>query len=147
MSDSPNSLHALGLGRFEWTDLMPEFDPYKYNLFPTNAGDVVYKLTSSVKQRLAALAKSVPSSVFPPVLVFKSAVDATVSTDAVVDNLLSLLQRDRNELVLFDVNRMAARKMLLTADPGPINNRLLDDGSLPFSVTFIGNADALQPVL
>jgi hypothetical protein len=126
---------------------MPEFDPYKYNLFPTNAGDVVYKLTSSVKQRLAALAKSVPSSVFPPVLVFKSAVDATVSTDAVVDNLLSLLQRDRNELVLFDVNRMAARKMLLTADPGPINNRLLDDGSLPFSVTFIGNADALQPVL
>jgi len=120
---------------------MHEFDPYKYNSFPTNAADVVYKLTLSVKKRLARRAKSSPDFVLPPVLVFKSAVDATVSTNAVVDNLLSLLEPYRHRLVLFDANRIAARKMLLTADPGPINKRLLNDESLPFSVIFIGNAN------
>ena len=136
-----DTLSAIpGLGRLAWGDVMHEFDPYKYNSFPTNAADVVYKLTLSVKKRLAIRAKSGADFVLPPVLVFKSAVDATVSTDAVVDNLLSLLKPDRHELVLFDVNRIAARKMMLTADPGPINTRLLKDESLPFSVTFIGNA-------
>jgi len=137
-----------GLGRLAWADVMPEFDPYKYNSFPTNAADVVHKLTRSVKQRMVARSRSAPAIVLPPVLVFKSAVDATVSTDAVVDNLLSLLKPDRHELVLFDVNRMAARSMLMTADPGPINRRLLDDESLPFGVTFIGNAgeDTFQVV-
>ena len=130
-----------GLGGLAWADVMPEFDPYKYNSFPTNAGDVVHKLTRSVKQRIVARARSGPANVLPPVLVFKSAVDATVTTDAVVDNLLSLLEPDRHELVLFDVNRMAARSTFMTADPGPINRRLLDDETLPFGVTFVGNAD------
>jgi alpha-beta hydrolase superfamily lysophospholipase len=137
-----DTLSAIpGLGSLAWADVMHEFDPYKYNSFPTNAADVVYKLTLSVKKRLARRAKSSPDFVLPPVLVFKSAVDATVSTNAVVDNLLSLLEPYRHRLVLFDVNRIAARKILLTADPGPINNRLLNDESLPFSVIFIGNAN------
>jgi alpha-beta hydrolase superfamily lysophospholipase len=129
-----------GLGRLAWLDVMPEFDPYKYNSFPSNAGAVVYQLTSSVKKRLAARAKSNPDIVLPPTLVFKSAVDATVTTEAVVDNLLTLLKPNRHELVLFDVNRTAAASMLLTTNPGPLNNRLLADATLPFSIRFIGNA-------
>ena len=144
-----DTLSAIpGLGSLAWTDVMQEFDPYKYNSFPSNAADVVHKLTQSVKKRLAARAGSDPDVILPPVLAFKSAVDATVTTDAVVDNLLRLLKPDRHQLVLFDVNRIAAGKMLLAADPGPINQRLLDDESLPFGVTFIGNAneDSLEVV-
>jgi hypothetical protein len=54
------------------------------------------------------------------VLAFKSAVDSTVTTEAIVDDLLMRLPPHRNELVLFDINRNAAIKStLLVADPAP----------------------------
>jgi hypothetical protein len=77
----------------------------------------------------------------PPILAFKSAVDATVTTEAIVDNLLSLLAPNRHELVLFDINRFAAKASLLVDDPGPFTNRLMKDHSLPFGVTLISNRD------
>jgi len=47
---------------------------------------------------------------------------------------------DRNELVLFDINRQAAIKStLLVSDPGPLTNRLLAENDLPFAVTFVTN--------
>jgi hypothetical protein len=49
---------------------------------------------------------------FPPTLVFKSNADATVSTQAVVDGLLRLLVPHRHELVLFAVNRLAAKSVI-----------------------------------
>jgi hypothetical protein len=88
---------------------------------------------------VAKRAKSNPEIVLPPTLVINSAIDSTVTTEAVVDNLLTLLKPNRHQLVLFDINRAAATAMLLTANPGPMNNRLLADPALPFSITFIGN--------
>ena len=78
----------------------------------------------------------------PPILVLKSTVDSTVTTDAVVDNLLMRLPAGRNELVLFDINRNAAIKStLLVSNPGPLTNRMLADPDLPFAVIFITNED------
>jgi len=135
-------LSALpGLENLAWLTVMDEFDPYKYNSFATNAGSQVHRVTVDVDRRIRALANNpVAAEGFPPVLVLKSTVDATVTTDAVVDNLLSRLPVDRNELVLFDINRQAAIKStLLVSDPGPLTNRLLADSGLPFAVTFITN--------
>ena len=126
-----------GLKGLAWLQIQPEFDPYKYNSFATNAGDVVHQLTRSVDSRVAALDSSNPA--LPPILVFKSTVDATVTTEAVVDNLLAVLAPDRHELVLFDINRTAAKSTLLIDDPGPLTQRLMDDATLPFAVTFITN--------
>ena len=126
-----------GLKGMAWLQIQPEFDPYKYNSFATNAGDVIHQLTRSVDSRVAALDSSNPA--LPPILVFKSTVDATVTTEAVVDNLLAVLAPDRNELVLFDINRTAAKSTLLIDDPGPLTQRLMDDATLPFAVTFITN--------
>ena len=128
-----------GLGGLAWLQVMPEFDPYKYNSFATNAGDVVHRLTRSVDRRVAARVQSNPDRVLPPILAFKSTVDATVTTEAVVDNLLALLPPGRNELVLFDINRSAATSALLVSDPGPLTNRLMADESLPFAVTLVTN--------
>jgi len=137
-----NGLSVLpGLGGLAWLNLMDEFDPYKYNSFATNAGSQVHRVTVDVDRRIRALPRN-PADVvnFPPVLVLKSTVDSTVTTDAVVDNLLNLLPADRNELVLFDINRHAAVKStLLVADPGPLTNRLLAENDLPFAVTFVSN--------
>ena len=122
---------------------MDEFDPYKYNSFATNAGSQVHNVTIDVDRRIRALNRQ-PSIAgeFPPVLVLKSTVDSTVTTDAVVDNLLNRLPVDRNELVLFDINRQAAIKStLLVSDPGPLTNRLLAEDDLPFAITFVTNTN------
>jgi alpha-beta hydrolase superfamily lysophospholipase len=131
-----------GLGSLEWLQTMPEFDPYKYNSFPTNAAVQVHRLTRSVAGRVAARARSGSDPTLPPILVFKSAVDATVSTTAVVDDLLGRLLPDRHEIVLFDINRYEAKARLLIDDPGPLTARLMEDHKLPFSVTLITNENS-----
>ncbi len=126
-----------GFSRVGWTAITPEFDPYKYNSFTTNAGSQVHQLTRSVASRIAELFGT--GNGMPPILVFKSAVDATVSTTAVVDRLLGVLPENGNELVLFDINRSAISSVLLVSDPGPITNQLMNDDSLPFAIRLITN--------
>ena len=48
----------LGLDKLAWNDILPEYDPYKYGSFAVNAGDVAYRITSEIQQRLTALEKS-----------------------------------------------------------------------------------------
>jgi pimeloyl-ACP methyl ester carboxylesterase len=131
--------HLPGFGGLSWLSILPEFDPYKYNSFATNAGTQVYRLTRSVSNRMAAKAKSGPIRDFPPVLVFKSQVDATVSVNAVVDRLLKRLGPDGHELVLFDINQLAAKTPLLVSDPRPLSSLLMADDTLPFTVTLVTN--------
>jgi alpha-beta hydrolase superfamily lysophospholipase len=134
------SLAALpGLGGLAWLQIAPEFDPYKYNSFASNAGAQVHRLARSVAQRIRERSRSNPDNVLPATLVFKSTVDATVSTNAVVDRLLGLLEPQRHELVLFDINRFAVKSKLMVSDPAPLTDRLMADETLPFAVTFITN--------
>ncbi len=128
-----------GLGGLAWLSVLPEFDPYKYNSFATNAGEQVHSLTRRVAERIAARADTDSSEILPPTLVFKSTVDATVSTDAVVDRLLKHLRPERHELVLFDINRFAAHSSVLVGDPAPLTDRVMGDKSLPFTVTLVTN--------
>lgn len=128
-----------GLGQLAWLQIEPEFDPYKYNSFATNAAEQVYRLTRSVSGRIDARTGSGPGVIFPPILVLKSTVDATVSTSAVVDRLLRRLAPERHELVVFDINRIAIKSALLVSDPGPLTRRLMADATLPFAVTLVTN--------
>ncbi len=139
-----NALASVpGLGGKAFLQVQPEFDPYKYNSFATNASTVVHRVTRSVASRIQARAAENPERVLPPVLVFKSTVDATVTTDAVVDDLLEHLKPHRHELVLFDINRYAVVKArLLVSDPAPLTDRVVNDDQLPFSVTLVTNQDS-----
>lgn len=129
-----------GLDSWSYTEIEAEFDPFKYNSFATNAADVVYSLTRSVARRVKQRAKSKPDIILPPVLVFKSTVDATVTTDAVIDNLLDNLEPGRHELVLFDINRHAAvTSKMLIEDPAPFTKRVLKTTDKPFAVTLVTN--------
>ena len=129
-----------GLERLAWLDIEPEFDPYKYNSFATNAAEQVYELTQSVGHRLANRAPTAPP--LPPMLILKSTVDATVSNNAVVDRLLMKLPPERDELVVFDINRVAANHSLLVKDPGPFTARMIADQQLPFTFTLVTNSNA-----
>jgi pimeloyl-ACP methyl ester carboxylesterase len=128
-----------GLGGLAWLSIQPEFDPYKYNSFATNAGAQVHRLTREVDRRISAQAQSGALKLFPPTLVFKSTVDATVLPNAVVDSLLKPLGPHGNELVLFDINRYAAKTNLLIDDPAPLTDRLMADRNLPFTLTLVTN--------
>ena len=137
-----NSLSILpGLGGFAWLSVEPEFDPYKYNSFATNAGNQVHRVTRSVARRISSWSRSGEPQSFPPILAFKSTVDATVSTTAVVDRLLTPLGPHGHELVLFDINRLAAGTPVLISDPGPLTKRLMADAGLPFTVTLVTNVN------
>ena len=128
-----------GLGGLAWLSVQPEFDPYKYNSFTTNAAEQVHSLASSVSGRISSWAHSNPNGEFPPILVFKSTVDATVSTTAVVDRLLEVLPPHQHEFVLFDINRLAAKSTILVTDPGPFTSRLMNEDDLPFTLTLLTN--------
>jgi alpha-beta hydrolase superfamily lysophospholipase len=128
-----------GLGGLEWLRVEPEFDPFKYNSFATNAGDQVHRLTRRLARRMNARRRDPAAAPFPPTLVFKSTVDATVSTQAVIDRFMVKLLPNRHELVLFDINRAAIKTPLLVDDPGSQTRRLMTDAELPFAVTLVTN--------
>jgi hypothetical protein len=129
-----------GFGRLAWLQVEPEFDPYKYNSFSTNAAEQVYRLTQRVRRRIGPWSPGQPP-VLPPMLIFSSAVDATVLADALPDRFLPRLAPERHELILFDINRFAAPSSLIINDPGPLTRRLLDAPDLPFTVTFVTNGN------
>ena len=141
MASFKDSLSIVpGLNSWSYLTVQREFDPFKYNSFATNAADVVHRLTRSVARRLRERAASSPEVILPPTIVFKSTVDATVTTDAVVDSLLKHLHPDRHELVLFDINRsILAGSRMLIEDPAPLTDRVMDADDLPFAVSLITN--------
>jgi alpha-beta hydrolase superfamily lysophospholipase len=130
---------APGLEKLAWTQILPEFDPFKYNSFTLNAAEQVHRLTRSISREIESRAAADKIGGFPPTLVFLSTVDATVTVDTVIDNLLARLGTDDHELVLFDINRSGVKSMLLVNDPGPLTISLLNDVTLPFHLTIVGN--------
>ena len=90
-----------------WTDVQPEFNPFKYNSFPLNGAIQTHALTAGIASRIMRLKASGQLNRMPPILAFQSVLDATVSTAAVVKTLFDELPANGSELVLFDLNRLA----------------------------------------
>lgn len=136
--------HLLNLRKLEWNDIQPEYDPFKYNSFAVNAGDLSYRLTAENRQRLIDLNSNEKRKQFPPVLAFQSAVDQTVSMKAVVEDLFMNLPPGVNELMLFDINRNKELEMLLRDDPKPFMESLLNGTRLPFTLNVLTNAGNMR---
>jgi len=125
-----------------WLDLIPEFNPYKYNSFPVNGARQTYALTRAVQTQVLRMAEAGGLARMPPVLTFQSTVDATVSTPAVIDGLYRHLPANGSELVLFDVNRAQALQPLMLAAATLAPTRLLPAAPRNYDVRFITNAAA-----
>ncbi len=128
-----------GLTGLQYTQTLPPFDPFRYGSFPTNGAAQTHKITRRIGRGVARLERDGRGSLMPPILIIKSSVDATVSNDAVIDRLLGRLPGNGNELILFDINRLAAGSSVLIDNPGPFANRLVYDSALPFAVTLVTN--------
>ncbi len=90
--------------KFEWTSIRPEYDPFKYNSFPKMAGHQTFTLGRAIQKQLDGLAEQLTA--WPPTLTFQSLVDSTVLTRSVVEQFYDKLPAPKNELVLYDVNRI-----------------------------------------
>lgn len=130
----------LGQPKVAWTDMLPEFDPYKYQSFAVNAGDQVYQLTQVIAERLGRLGQAGLIERLPPILAFQSVADATVSTPALVDSLFRKLANPADHLVLFDVNRYAGAADLFHLPTLQVGSGLLEGPALNFKLTLLVNS-------
>lgn len=130
-----------GMEKLGWTDVVAEFDPFKYNSFPVYAGEQIFKLTSSLADKFTRLTPEQLGR-FPRVLAFHSVLDATIAPSGVVSAFLDRLGDTPAELVLFDINRNSGVLPLL-ADHGESFLRLLsDDSNRRFTLTMVGSNDS-----
>ncbi|MEM7084087.1 MAG: alpha/beta fold hydrolase [Pseudomonadota bacterium] len=131
-----------GFEKFAWTSIHPEFDPYKYNSFPKQAGRQTYRLTVRNQQRLDKLVARQEFDRFPPTLTFMSAVDTTVSVSAVVDQFYAHTDSNKQALVVFGVNRTNQALGFLRSDYLDAVMSARDDPGRPFDLTIVSNENA-----
>ena len=131
-----------GLEKSRWLDVLPEYDPYKYNSFPVNAANQIYTVTHTLRAELDEAKARGRLEAMPRVVMFQSVVDSTVTASEVVRGLLNYLPPRGHELVVFDVNRHELLESLVA--PGPLQSleRLRAAPDLPFKITVIANRDA-----
>ncbi|MHC4450823.1 MAG: alpha/beta hydrolase [Planctomycetota bacterium] len=127
----------FGIDALKYTDITPEYDPFKYGSFAVNAGNQTYRLTHEIRERIAG----VDMSGFPRVLAFQSAVDSTVSAPDLIEVLMKHLPENGSELVLFDINRQKEVEHLMKNDPADELASLLRGKKLPFTLTVLSNRD------
>ena len=108
--------------KFRWMDILPEYDPAKYNSFTKNAGRQIHLLTLENKELMDKVAEANKQSKLPGMIAFQSLVDATV----IPKDLFEMYQEigtSKDELFVYDVNRMYAdfmQKGVLHIDPREI---------------------------
>ena len=124
-----------------WLDVYPEYNPFKYNSFPANAGLQTWRLTTALQAQIARAASATPSLKLPPMLTFHSLVDATVSTPAVVHALYDVIADERSELVLFDINRMSGLVPFINRSDATLLSSLTDASPRRYRRTLITNID------
>jgi alpha-beta hydrolase superfamily lysophospholipase len=128
-----------------WLNILPEYNPFKYNSFPVNAARQTWRLTSALQSDIEATVRRGEIGRLPPILSFQSAIDFTVSARAVVRALYDRLEDNGSELVLFDVNRAANVEDLLRPSADTAVERLLPPGRRKYRATVIANAGLDQP--
>ena len=134
--------HLLGIEKLAWNNVLPEYEPFKYGSFPVNAGDLAHRITLHVQKQLTAMQGTGKLEKMPPILAFQSSVDATVTPQALVENLFARLPPANHELVLFDINRNVEVEEILKHDPWIIFEPLLHKDKRGFDLTVVTNENS-----
>ena len=125
----------------KWLDVIPEYNPFKYNSFPANAGLQSWRLSTDVQAQVLRLRTAGRLKDLPAVLAFQSLVDATVSTAAVVHALFDQLDGNGSELVLFDINRLSGLEPFIDPAAATVLSRLTDLSPRRYGRSLVTNAN------
>ncbi len=123
----------------KWLDVIPEYNPFKFNSFPTHAAVQTAVLTRALHRQIDRLAADGRIGKMPPALGFQSLVDATVEADAVVTRFYSKLPKNGSELVVFDINRLAGLDAFMRPSDRELLNRLMQRSERSFRLTVMTN--------
>jgi alpha-beta hydrolase superfamily lysophospholipase len=123
-----------------WLDVLPEYNPFKYNSFPVNAGLQTSRLTEAIQAQIERLGKAGALDKMPPILAFQSLIDSTIVAGAVKERLFDALPSNGSELVLFDVNHGSAARAFIAPSVGELMARLTAGGNRRYALTVIANA-------
>jgi len=131
----------FGIDKLAWTNILPEYDPYKYGSFSVNAGDQVYRLSIEAQKQFDNITKDISKlSKIPPILSFASAVDATIKVPDIINKLYNRLPDNNSTLVLFDVNHNYQSTQLISPKVEKSLKSLLSfKGSHNYQVDIITN--------
>jgi len=131
-----------GLQKASWLDVLPEYDPFKYNSFPVNAANQIWRLTRELESQMRAAQEAGKLDRMPTVTAFQSLVDATVLAADVGARLFMRLPAGGHELVVFDINRQEFLASLIAPGPRQAFDQLTAAPALPFRLAIIGNRSA-----
>lgn len=107
--------HLPPFEKARWLEVVPEYNPFKYNSFPFHAADQTYELTSRIQRQVERARAEGRMAELPPILTFQSVVDDTVAAADVEKELYAKLASNGSELVFFDVNRQASLSPFITS--------------------------------
>jgi alpha-beta hydrolase superfamily lysophospholipase len=127
--------------KFKWESIYLEYDPYKYNSFPKNAGHQSYALAEATWAQIQEMSGRRALGELPPAIAFQSVVDATIVTPSLVDRLFDSIETAGSELVLFDINRSSGLQPFLKHNADGFLAMLEKREDLPFSLTVITGED------
>jgi alpha-beta hydrolase superfamily lysophospholipase len=125
-----------------WIDVVPEYNPFKYNSFPANAGLQTSLITRALYADLDRIHAGNLADRLPPILTFQSIVDSTVSAPAVMFSLYERLPKNGSELIVFDVNHMAGIDVFVQPSDLELGRRFLDPAPRNYRRVLITNATA-----
>jgi alpha-beta hydrolase superfamily lysophospholipase len=130
-----------GFEKAAWLDVLPEFNPFKYNSFPVNGGWQSYRLVEALATALDDARSTGAIARLPPVLAFHSVLDTTVRSDAVVRRLYDLLPANGSELVMYDLNRWNVFAPLFRRSQLDAVRALFGDGPRTYALRVVTNRD------
>ncbi|HET7811368.1 MAG TPA: alpha/beta hydrolase [Steroidobacteraceae bacterium] len=122
-----------------WLDVIPEYNPFKYNSFPVNGARQSSQMARAVRDALEARAGSGALDKLPPILTFQSVLDSTVLSSAVVDTLYAKVPANHSELVLFDRNHATEMRALIRPRNADLPHTLLPPPPRKYDVTVVSN--------
>ncbi len=125
-----------------WLDVLPEYNPYKYNSFPVNGARQSSQLVRAVESALDEAVNSGRIAGMPPVLTFQSVLDATVSARAPFDTLYSRLPANGSAIVLFDRNRSAEAGLLIRPANANLAEVIVPSEPRKYAVTVVRDGEA-----
>ncbi len=126
------------LEKVRWQEILPEYDPYKFNSFPVNASRQVNRATRALQKSLVRAREAGRLARMPPVVTWQSVVDSTVGSGGVADLLYATLNDGGHRLVLFDINRNQALTGVLRPQAGTMIDRLTRD-TRGYELEIVGN--------
>ncbi|HWS39718.1 MAG TPA: alpha/beta fold hydrolase [Arenimonas sp.] len=112
------------LEKVRWQDVLPEYDPYKFNSFPVNATRQVNRASKLLRRSLARAKEKGIIDKLPPIITYQSVVDSTIGTNGATGILYPDLKGAKHHLVLFDVNRKKAFGNMQRPESGALIERL-----------------------